>query len=416
MPPGCVTLAATSGVRSALPEPAPAALLQGHDGDVTTSTSWPWDPLVADARPWVLQDDDPGARWLLLTAVLDVPDDHPEVRDARTAMLADPGTADLVGRLAPWDSPLDVSGHHHPAYAPNLLELLADRGLRAGEHPRVDAVLATMLAHQDEDGRFTALGTDRATGTAAWSALLCDTHAITGVLVRYGFAAHPRTRAAVARIAADLTTTAQGAAWPCRPDPVTGFRGPGRIGDMCPQVTLEALRTVARLPATDQPPGMVEPARTALAAWVNRGTAKPYMFGHGRSFKAGKWPATWYSALEVVDVLGRWPQLWRGPDAAPADRRALAEVVACLVAATMDDAGRVVPRSTFRGFEQHSFGRKRAPSAFATARTLAALHRVEDLAADVAAVDVAALPGSKGSPSGPGGQHGLTPPAAPRRA
>jgi hypothetical protein len=45
-----------------------------------------------------------------------------------------------------------------------------------------------------------------------------------------------------------------------------------------------------------------------------------------------KWPPTWYGAYLVLDVLGRYPALWHGPDARPEDRHALAELAACLVA------------------------------------------------------------------------------------
>lgn len=54
------------------------------------------------------------------------------------------------------------------------------------------------------------------------------------------------------------------------------------------------------------------------------------------------------------------------------------------------------PRSTYRGFENHSFGQKKQPSTFATAMLLTVLHRVDDLAPDAGSVDVAALPSSKG--------------------
>ena len=78
------------------------------------------------------------------------------------------------------------------------------------------------------------------------------------------------------------------------------------------------------------------------------------------------------------------------------DRRALAELAACLIAYNLDDEGRVVPRSASRGFEGHSFGQKAQPSAWATARVLTVLHRVEDLVGEVRAVDVATLGSSKG--------------------
>lgn len=360
------------------------------------TTPWPWVGVLPDARGWVAADADPGARWRLLTGVLDRPDDDVDVLAARGEMLAHPLTTDLLDRLAPWDAGTPLGGHNAPAFAPNLLGILADRGLRAGDDARVDAVLDTMLEHVDDEGRFASYAGRRKDDPPVWGTLLCDTHAITDILLRYGRGDHPRVTAALERMAADLADTAQGRAWLCRPDPVTRFRGPGRRGDMCPQVTLEALRAFSRVPAGRRPSGLLDVARVALGAWVRRGAEQPYMFGHGRSFKAGKWPATWYSALEMVEVLGRYPALWHAPDADPADRRALAEVVACLIAYTTDDAGRVVPRSAWRGWEAHSIGRKTGPSGFATAVTLTALHRVEDLAGDVAAVDVTALASSKG--------------------
>lgn len=371
----------------------------------------PWAAVLPDARDWVASSPDPGARWLLLTAVLDRDADDPAVRAARAEMLAHPDTADLLSRLTPWDAGAPLGGHNAPAFAPNLLALLADRGLRSGDDPRVDAVLDAMLEHADDEGRFSSFAGRRADDPPVWGTLLCDTHAIAETLLRYGRGDDPRVGRALGRMAADLADTAQGRAWPCRPDPVTGFRGPGRRGEMCPQVTLEALRVLSLVPAGRRPldeARTLAVARVALGVWRDRAVAKPYMFGHGATFKTGKWPATWYSALTLLDALGRWPALWRGPGASDDDRRALAELAACLVAYTTDDDGRVTPRSTFRGFEQHTFGRKDGPSPFATAATLAVLHRLDDLADDVARVDVLALGSSKG------GTGQVRPPRAPR--
>ncbi len=356
------------------------------------TTPWPWATLLPDPRPWVLTSDDPAARWALLTGVLDRPDGDPDVLAARAEMLAHPSTADLLARLEPWDSGAPLSGHNQPSFAPNLLTLLADRGLRTGDHRAVDAVLAQMTQHADDAGRLQSFASPRRGEPAVWGTLLCDNHATIDVLLRYGAdPTEPAVARALAAMAADLADTAQGRAWPCRPDPATAWRGPGRRRDFCPQVTLEALRAFSRLPDAARPPGLLEVARVALHAWVRRGVDKPYMFGHGQTFKTSKWPVTWYCAQLVVDVLGRFPQLRRPPDADPADRRALAELAACLVAYNTDDAGRVVPRSVYRGFETHSLGQKRQPSALATALFLGVLHRVDDLAPDAAAVDVTAL-------------------------
>lgn len=78
----------------------------------------------------------------------------------------------------------------------------------------------------------------------------------------------------------------------------------------------------------------------------------------------------------VLDALGRYPALWRGAQADPADRLALAELAACLVGYNLSPDGAVTPRSTYQGFASMSFGQKKRPSGFATARVLAVLHRI----------------------------------------
>jgi hypothetical protein len=352
---------------------------------------------------WLLSAEEPAARWLTLTQLQDRAADAPEVEAAHRAVVADNGTLSLTERLPDWEAALSLSGHDSAAYAPNLLMLLADMGVRTGDLARVDAAVAALLNHQDETGRFATPATiKRIDPTPGLSALLCDSHAITEVLVRFGLADHPRVRLAIDRVATDLTTTAQGPGWPCLPS--QGFRGPGRKGDVCPQVTLEALRTFARLPGDRRPipPAQVlAAARTVLGVWAGRGSGQPYMFGHGLRFKTVKWPPFWYGSLAVLDTLGLYPELWRGPGADPPDRLAVAELAACLAAYNIDADGRVTPRSCYRGFETFSFGQKKRPSAFATARVYATLRHFDDLADEIAAVDLAGLASSKGGTGTP---------------
>ncbi len=252
--------------------------------------------LGADPVPGLLACAEPAARWVVRTAVLGQASCHPEVAADRAAALADAGTEALIGRLPDWTAGNKLSGHNDPRFAPNLLNLLAEMGVTEADDPRIGRLLDEFLAHQDRDGRFLSFGSARASDEPVWGALPCDTHAVTEVLVRYGRAGDPGVRRALARIADDLTATAQGRAWPCRPHTVTGFRGPGRKGDFCPQVTLQALRVFAALPAAARPDGLDDTARVALRAWQMRGMEKPYMFGHGIAFKTVKWPVTWYGA------------------------------------------------------------------------------------------------------------------------
>lgn len=371
-----------------------------------------WSRLLGgDPVPGLLRSDEPAARWVTRTAVLDEPADSPGASSAHADVCADPGTAELIRRLPDWEAAEKLSGHNDPRYGPNLANLLADMGMTAADHPRITRLLDQFLDHQDVNNRFMAFGSAKSAAEPVWGTLPCDQHAVTEVLVRYGRADDHRVRRALDRIGADLTATAQGPGWLCLPDPATGFRGPGRKADFCPQATLEALRVFAEVPASARPAGLESAARVALRAWRMRGTEKPYMFGHGIAFKTVKWPVTWYGVYAVLDALGRYPRLWRGPAADRDDRAALAELSACLIAYNAGPDGWVVPRSAYRGFESFSFGQKKLPSPFATARLLAVLHRFDDLAADVEAIDIRSLTSSKG------GQGRAVPPrAGPPRA
>jgi len=89
----------------------------------------------------------------------------------------------LIERLPDWETEARTSGHESPRFAPNLLNLLADMGLRGGDDPRIEALLDAMLRHQDESGRFASFCQGGRGRPPAWGAMLCDHHAVTEVLV-----------------------------------------------------------------------------------------------------------------------------------------------------------------------------------------------------------------------------------------
>jgi hypothetical protein len=349
-----------------------------------------------DPLPWLLASDEPAAVWVALKKLLGREDHDSDVGVARDAVVQDPGTRALLARLPDWEADNGVTGHDKPDLATNLLDLLGEMGVREGDDPRIGRLLDQMVAHADEDGRFQMFAAQRGDLTPRWAALLCDTHAIADVLLRFGRGDDPRVRRALVTAVADLVETDQGLAWPCRPNTGGRWRGPGRVRDCCPQTSLEALRAFGRLPQGDRPREISGVAHTLLGLWRSRATQKPYMFGHGRQFKQVKWPPTWYGALEVVDTLGRSPEVRDDAGAQSEDRASLAEIAACLLAYNVAPDATVTPVSTFRGFEQYSFGQKRRPSPFATALVWAALKRLEPMAEQIAAVDVMALGSSKG--------------------
>ncbi|MDO8881209.1 MAG: hypothetical protein Q7W44_10515 [Coriobacteriia bacterium] len=349
-----------------------------------------------DPAPWLLASDEPQARWIALRWLAD--SGVATLADVHAEVLADERTARLLDLLpASWDEPAHVSGHDKPQLATNVLDLLAEFGLRADDDPRIGLLLEQMLTHTDADDRFMAYAAQRS-GPPVWGCLHCDTHAIADVAGRFGRARDPRVLRALAAAGADLVHTDLGLAWGCRPDPATGFRGPGRASEPCPQATLEALRAFSWLPAAERPAWLADVAHTSLEIWRQRGTRKPYMMGHGRQFKQVKWPPAWYGAYEVVDTLGRLPEAWRHSSE---DRASLAEIAACLLAYNVAADGRVTPLSAFKGWEWMSLGQKKEPSGLATAMVWARLAALEELADEIAAVDVTRLASSKGGSGTP---------------
>jgi hypothetical protein len=330
----------------------------------------PWlDLLQADPRSALLAADEPSARFTTLTRVLGAPEDDPEVRASREAVLADPGIRALAARLPAWKPGLRFGGHNSPAFPPNLLRLLYLLGVRTGDFPSIERTLDQMLRHQAEDGRLltpgaTTGGTERG---APWASLPCDHFATLEVLLLFGRGKAPQVETALARVRETLGETTQGHGWLCVPDPVARWRGPGRKSDACLQVTVEALRLFALVPAASRPRRIPDAARTVLGAWRRRSTEKPYMFGHGRRFVDGKWPPTWYDASAVLEALAAHPAAWKSVSAAPEDRQSVAEIARAL-ASTFGPDGMVTPRSCYNGFEDYSFGQKKHPSAWATAR------------------------------------------------
>ena len=357
--------------------------------------------LGANPTKWLLESNEPAALWVTHTMLESSP---PDAQRVRGAVLSDPGTQELINRWPDWEVESQVSGHNSPKYAPNLLLLLSQLGVRGGDDERIERILDQMCAHQDANSRFQSYGRSGHGSIGrlpepVWGSLLCDSHAIVDVLVRFGRTKDPRVQATLARMAQDLATTAQGPGWPCIPH--SGFRGPGRKADFCPQVTVEALRALALLPEEMRPARVHDAVRTLLGAWRRRPGEQPYMFGHGYRFKTVKWPTFWYDVHAVLDAVAGYPEVWADAPSGSPDRTAVAEMVACLIAYNFGPDGRVTPKSCYKGFESFSFGQKKQPSPFATARLAGLVRRFERIAGDIEEVDVRTLASSKGGSGKP---------------
>ncbi|GAV31923.1 hypothetical protein emb_1d0663 [Coriobacteriaceae bacterium EMTCatB1] len=348
---------------------------------------------------WVLASDEPAARFVARTRILDQPEDSPAADADRRASIASRIVRELVDTLPAWSSD-DFGRRDSVRYLPNALLLLHDLGVRSGDFPRVDAALESMLEHRDRHGRFVAPRPARAAGSGP-AAALCDSHAVTEVALRFGLRDDPRVERALEQMLVDMRRSDHGRAWCCEA-PRGRIRLFGRQEcEMCPHATVIGLRALALLPARERPSLVEDAARTLLATWRRRLEERPSGFGHGYQFATISWPHLWYDALAVVEAVAPYPAAWGDEQGDPADRNALAEIVAVLVDANVDDRGRVVPQRVAAGFRDLSIGRKGEPSPLGSALVRAALRPLASLADDIATAAPVEIParhdGSRGT-------------------
>jgi hypothetical protein len=223
-----------------------------------------------------------------------------------------------------------------------------------------------MMDLQDEEGRFQSLAMFPRSKPVIGSSL-CDTHIIAETLMLGGYAKSKEIQKAITFIAEQLKETSQGLAWKCEPNSVSKARGPGRKDDLCPQVTLEALRVFSYFPKKKHPQGLIEAGRALLKCYENSKEHRPYMFGHGSRFKKLRPPFFWYNIGEVLDAISRYKELVH---------ESIFQEMLSIITSKADDNGRFTPESIYQVFKKWSFGQKKAWSPWMTFYICRILKRV----------------------------------------
>ena len=304
---------------------------------------------------WLLAGE-PFVAYRTRRDLLGEPEEDPDVRAARGAMLADPRVNALVQTLARWPG-TPLSSHRSASQLFHVLGFLTDLGLTA-QDPGMDEVVRAILAHRSDEGPFslpvvvpTRYG---GTGTEQSGWALCDAPLVVAGLARLGLRDHPAVRDALAH----LTGLVRANGWPCAVSKELGsFRGPGRKDDPCPFATLAMLRSLAEFPDLRDGSDARTGAESLLSLWADSRTRHPYMFFMGTDFRKIKAPLVWYDLLHVLDVLTRFP--WLAPDPRLADMLAV-------LAAKADDDARFTPESVWLAWKDWEFGQKKAPSRWVT--------------------------------------------------
>ncbi len=138
---------------------------------------------------WLLEGE-PWVAYRTRRDLLGQPEEHPQVRQARQAMLSDPHVQSLIVELNGW--PGTVIASHKSAGQPfHKLTFLANLGLKQGD-PGMEVIIGRILEHQSEEGPFqlpTNIPTHYGgTGQDTWTWALCDAPLTVYALRQDGFA------------------------------------------------------------------------------------------------------------------------------------------------------------------------------------------------------------------------------------
>ncbi|MGD2105862.1 MAG: hypothetical protein PVJ55_12200 [Anaerolineae bacterium] len=326
---------------------------------------------MTDVVQWLLASEEPWTRYRTSLDLLDRPEDDPEVRAARQAMVTHPHVQGLIEEVATWPG-YPLKRHNDAKHPFNKLPVLADFGVRA-EDPGLEAVVGRMLEQQHPDGPFQLVveiaeaygGTGEP--TLGWA--LCDATVNLFSLAALGLAEHPAVQRAAGHLVGLVREPGPGrrppGGWPCATG--TGFRGPGRKDDPCPVSNLHALRALDAIGWHDHPAAALG-AEMLLTNWDRQAERKMYLFGIGTTFRRLKYPFVWYDILHVADVLSRF-RFVRG------DPR-FQEVVETITGQA-DEQGRYTAGSMYRAWKGWSFADKKRPSPWLTFLVLRIQHRLE---------------------------------------
>ena len=299
--------------------------------------------LKADPIPWLLERENPSARYLTLRHLLDSGEPDSQVTEARHAILNWPPVRDILAAM----DPLDFWGRaDKPFYGGAvgthaMLHLLAELG--APPIPQLRSACENLLAHgQHASGGFSHDG-------SAGRVLLCYTGNTIRTLLHFGYGDDPRLERALEYLTRRSTATG-------------GLTCRYADGEMCQWGISKALVAFAELPPADRTPERMAAVETLADAVLDyefdfEGRDAPWLrFGFPLNYQS--------DLVELCDALAR---LSYGCD--PRLRRLLDIVLAAQTA-----EGRWIKQYGTRAFRIEKQGQ---PSKWITVRALRAVKHTQ---------------------------------------
>jgi hypothetical protein len=251
--------------------------------------SW-MEGLHADPLPWLLEEENPPARYGTLRDLLDRPAGDPEVQVARAAIPDYPPVAALLAAQKPggyWIKPDYYLPKHDGTFW--TLSLLADLGLTA-ENGQIRRACEFMFTFQRENGAFCRRRRVAGKGLVWGERDEPCTHArIVRFLIQFGYGGDPRIRAAIDWL---LSLQHEDGMWDCHPQ--------GRCG--CLRATHDVLRVAALDAEMAAQPAIARGTEIVCSLLMLPGMSK---YHTGASWTILDYPPFDMSLVSTLDSLAR---------------------------------------------------------------------------------------------------------------
>jgi len=320
--------------------------------------------MTGRMKDWLLSGS-PWIEYRTRVDLLDQPEDAPQVRKAREAMLAHPRFRTMIEELGEWPGPI-LKSHKSAGHLLHKLVFVAESGFRSDD-PGISNVIHRIQANQSKEGPFQVLVNIRpqygGTGEDQFAWMLCDAPLVLYALSKFGLDGSRQVRNATEYLVGLVRENG----WPCAVAPELGkFRGPGRKSDPCPYANLLMLKLLTLFPEYHSSQSVQTGVETLLSLWEQRKERRPYLFAMGSGFEKLKAPLIWYDILHVTEVLSHITRACN-------DSRLLE--MTDIIQSRADSDGRFTPGSVWRDWKEWDFGQKREPSRWLTLIALRILRR-----------------------------------------
>jgi len=246
--------------------------------------------LRADPTPWLLEAQNPAARYLTLRDVLGRPADDPEMRACRSAIPEYPPLADLLASQKP-DGFWVKRDYYLPKHSGTfwVLSVLGDLGLTA-EHSQIRRSCDFMFTFQREHGPFCRRRRVPGKGVVWDTDPGPCTHArIVRFLIQFGYRDDPRVRMAIDWLLANQRSDGM---WDCG--------RPTRPG--CLRATHDVLRVAALDTQAASHPAVARGAAAVCALLMNPGMNRYHV---GIPWTTLQWPPFDYGLPTTLESLVR---------------------------------------------------------------------------------------------------------------